>query len=178
MRSFYALLAKNMYEDISKSFWTGRLERELQMVQLSATRCSQSGEFCRHNLLFCFSSVYCCLFPYWLSPETSGYVENSRQPTVYTLSVYKIISSVHYSDRVHYMCITINWQVCEIYRRALKMKWNEMKCNKCLWKITTEMNTVKRIIQIFQPESQKSNLSCHFIAHHLTVWTVVAFHLK
>jgi hypothetical protein len=29
-----------MYDGVSKSFQTGRLERELQMVQLSATRCS------------------------------------------------------------------------------------------------------------------------------------------
>jgi hypothetical protein len=29
-----------LYEDVSKSFRTGRLEQELQMVQLSATRCS------------------------------------------------------------------------------------------------------------------------------------------
>jgi len=29
-----------VYEGISKIFWTGRLERELQMTQLSATRCS------------------------------------------------------------------------------------------------------------------------------------------
>jgi hypothetical protein len=29
-----------IYEDVSKSFRTGRLEQELQMVQLSATRCS------------------------------------------------------------------------------------------------------------------------------------------
>jgi hypothetical protein len=29
-----------IYEGVSKSFGTGRLERELQMVQLSATRCS------------------------------------------------------------------------------------------------------------------------------------------
>jgi hypothetical protein len=28
------------YEGVSKNFGTGRLERELQMVQLSATRCS------------------------------------------------------------------------------------------------------------------------------------------
>jgi hypothetical protein len=28
------------YEGVAKSFWTGRLERELQMVQLSAIRCS------------------------------------------------------------------------------------------------------------------------------------------
>jgi hypothetical protein len=31
---------ENKYEDVSKSFRTGRLERELQMVQLSATKCS------------------------------------------------------------------------------------------------------------------------------------------
>jgi len=30
----------NTYEGVTKSFRTGRLERELQMVQLSATRCS------------------------------------------------------------------------------------------------------------------------------------------
>jgi hypothetical protein len=29
-----------MYEGVTKSFRTGRLERELQMVHLSATRCS------------------------------------------------------------------------------------------------------------------------------------------
>jgi len=29
-----------IYEVVSKSFRTGRIERELQMVQLSATRCS------------------------------------------------------------------------------------------------------------------------------------------
>jgi len=29
-----------MYESVSKSFRTARLERELQMLQLSATRCS------------------------------------------------------------------------------------------------------------------------------------------
>jgi hypothetical protein len=28
------------YKDVSISFRTGRLERELQMVQISATRCS------------------------------------------------------------------------------------------------------------------------------------------
>jgi hypothetical protein len=31
---------KRKYEGISKSFRIGRLERELQMVQLSTTRCS------------------------------------------------------------------------------------------------------------------------------------------
>jgi hypothetical protein len=53
-----------LYESVSKSFRTGRLERELQMVQLSAMYryfVSQSSEFCRHNPLCCFStSGYCC----------------------------------------------------------------------------------------------------------------------
>jgi hypothetical protein len=30
----------DIYEGVSKNFRTGRLEREVQMVQLSATRCS------------------------------------------------------------------------------------------------------------------------------------------
>jgi Fe-S cluster biosynthesis and repair protein YggX len=33
-------LFKRIYKDVSKSFWTDHLERELQMVQLSATGCS------------------------------------------------------------------------------------------------------------------------------------------
>jgi hypothetical protein len=70
------------YESVSKSFRTGRLERELQMVQLSPLGAvvplfvSQSSEFCRHNPLCCFStSIYCCkcMFCYRLSPETFRY---------------------------------------------------------------------------------------------------------
>jgi hypothetical protein len=38
--SFSTLLAFLSYEGVSKSFRTGRLARELQMVELSATRCS------------------------------------------------------------------------------------------------------------------------------------------
>jgi hypothetical protein len=42
MTAYYSenKIANSMYESVSKSFRTGRLERELQMVQLSATRCS------------------------------------------------------------------------------------------------------------------------------------------
>jgi len=35
-----------VYKGVSKSFRTGRLERALQMVQLSATRCSWIALFC------------------------------------------------------------------------------------------------------------------------------------
>jgi hypothetical protein len=43
-------------------------------VQLYRYFVSQSSEFCHHNPLCCFwTSVYCCLFRYRLSPETFGY---------------------------------------------------------------------------------------------------------
>jgi len=71
-----------IYEGVSESFRTGLLERELQMVQLSATKysciaiVSQSSEFCCHNPLCCFSTnVYFCkrIFHYRLSPEIFDY---------------------------------------------------------------------------------------------------------
>jgi hypothetical protein len=73
-----------VYEGVSKSFRTGRLERELQMVQLSAIRCSCNryfvshfSEFCRHNSLCCFSTSNTKgkrVFRYRLSPETLEYI--------------------------------------------------------------------------------------------------------
>jgi hypothetical protein len=50
---------RNLYEAVSKSFRTGRLERELQMVQLSATRYS-----CIAILwvsLVCFAAITLCV---------------------------------------------------------------------------------------------------------------------
>jgi len=52
---------------VSKSFRTGHLERELQVVQLYRFFVSQSNKFCHHNPLCCVStSAYfcCCLFRY------------------------------------------------------------------------------------------------------------------
>jgi hypothetical protein len=47
----------SVYEGVSKSFWTGRLERELQLYRYFV---SQSSEFCRHNSLCCFTtSIHC-----------------------------------------------------------------------------------------------------------------------
>jgi hypothetical protein len=47
------------YEDVSRSFRTVRLERELQMVQLSATRCSYIA-ILRVSLLN-FSAIILCV---------------------------------------------------------------------------------------------------------------------
>jgi len=62
-----------MYDSVSKSFRTGRLARELQMVQLSACLplgaivslfVGQSSDFCYHNLLCCFSRVFIVVSAY------------------------------------------------------------------------------------------------------------------
>jgi hypothetical protein len=96
----YPLDRRLTYEGVSKSFRTGRLARELQMVQLSATRCScitiffsQSSEFCRHNPLCYFSTNVCCckrIFHYRLIPETFGYT-----PVKGANSVFRICDRVH-----------------------------------------------------------------------------------
>jgi hypothetical protein len=86
-----------------KSFRTGSLERKLQMVLLSATRCSgiailcQSSEFCRHKPLCCFStSVYCCcLFRYRLSPENFRYTLIFGLSNCWTLSIVPIFFLEH-----------------------------------------------------------------------------------
>jgi hypothetical protein len=77
------------YGDVSKSFLTGRQERKLQMVQLSATRRSYIAilwvslvSFAAITLCVASQRVCCCLFRYRLSPETFGYTfvfSNSRQ---------------------------------------------------------------------------------------------------
>jgi hypothetical protein len=68
---------------VPKSFRTGRLERELQMVELSATWCSCIAiswvslvSFVAMTLCVASRRVYhyyCYLFRYRLSPETFGY---------------------------------------------------------------------------------------------------------
>jgi hypothetical protein len=78
-----------LYESVSKSFRTGRLERGMQMVQLSATRCSCIAilwasvvSFAAITLrvasqLECCCCCCCCcckrIFRYRFSPETFGY---------------------------------------------------------------------------------------------------------
>jgi hypothetical protein len=93
-RNFGANLCQDLYESVSKSFRTGHLERELQMVQLSAIRYScitilwvSLVSFAA--ITFCVSSrrmfVVVLLFHYRLSPETFVYTHvchsNSGVPT-------------------------------------------------------------------------------------------------
>jgi hypothetical protein len=103
------LYAFSIYEGV----WTGRLERELQIVQLSTTRCSciaiflsQSSEFWRYNSLCCFlKSVYCCkrIFRYRLGPETFGYT------LVYMLKLNCLSDGEKLCDGHHKLRIQTGW---------------------------------------------------------------------
>jgi len=75
-----------LYERISKTFRTGHLEREMQMVQLYATRCNCTAILCVSlvsfaNIILRVASqwVFVVVIFLWLSPENFGY-------TVYCVS--------------------------------------------------------------------------------------------
>jgi hypothetical protein len=59
------------YQGVSKSFRTGRLERELQMVQFSATGCSCIAIFCVS--LVSFAAITLCVASQRLIPKVSIY---------------------------------------------------------------------------------------------------------
>jgi hypothetical protein len=65
------------YEDVSKSFRTGRLEQELQMVQLSATKCSCIAILCIS--LASFAAITICV---------------ASQRVFIVVSVYFVIDSI------------------------------------------------------------------------------------
>jgi sterol desaturase/sphingolipid hydroxylase (fatty acid hydroxylase superfamily) len=71
MRATFEYIKTRPYEGVSKSFGTGRLERELQMVQLSATRCS-----CMAILwvsLVSFVAITLCVASQWVFIVVSVY---------------------------------------------------------------------------------------------------------
>jgi hypothetical protein len=77
----YKVNTSEMYEGVSKSFRTGGLELKVQMVQLSATRCSCIAILWVSlvsvaAITFCVASQRVVLLLYnslWLIPETFGY---------------------------------------------------------------------------------------------------------
>jgi hypothetical protein len=123
IRNAYGKSIVQIHEGVSKSFRTGCVEQELQMVQLQFYRYSvnQSSEFCRHNLLCCFlTSVYCCTptFRYQLSLETFGYT------LIYPYGIYYMIN-LNTLIRVGMRAIqkfisSAELHICASYNRA----WN------------------------------------------------------
>jgi hypothetical protein len=89
----YETETKKQYEGVSKSFRTGCLERELKMVQLSATRCS-----CITILwvsLLSFATITLCVVSQWAIPNVSIYfVIDSIQKLLDTPSYKMFLTSL------------------------------------------------------------------------------------
>jgi hypothetical protein len=83
-----------MYEGVSKSFRTGRLEREMQMVQLSATRCSFVAIL--WVSLVSFAAITLCVASQWVFIAIVCFVIDSVRKLMDTTSYVKpIIYSLH-----------------------------------------------------------------------------------
>jgi hypothetical protein len=98
----YCELGTFTYEDVSKSFRIGRLERELQMVQLSATRCS-----CIAILwvsLVNFATITLCVSSQQVIPKVSVYfvIDSVRKllvtPAYVTTTSYRILPRACLND--------------------------------------------------------------------------------
>jgi hypothetical protein len=83
-----------LYEGVSKSFRTDRVERELQTVHLAATRCRCIAilwvgmvSFVAITLCDASQRVCKCVFHYRLSPETFGYPPACRSFTAICVEV-------------------------------------------------------------------------------------------
>jgi hypothetical protein len=126
----------NTYEGVSKSFQTGRLEQELQMVQLSATRCSCIAilwvslvSFAAITLRVASQRVFIIVVVYFVMTQSGNFWIH---PRVYSWWQDQAIISrccIYCSD------CEILWDGCE--------KWTEREavenCNGELWGITRNL---------------------------------------
>jgi hypothetical protein len=147
------LKCNGLYEGVSKSFRSGSLERELQMVQLSATRCSCIAILWVSLLSFaviilCVASqwVYCCcLFRYRLSPETFGY----------TLVNYWIILRL-FNDAVSTTEVIKRWKETGVLSWIIgatgvkDLEGNRGSFDGTIWSVTCKTTT--DILSIFKIE--------------------------
>jgi hypothetical protein len=94
-------------EGVSKSFQTSRLERELQMIQLSATRCS-------------------CIAILWVSLVSFAVITLcvASQRVFIVVSVYFVIDSVRkLLDTLSYMMTLKEWRRKQSYLRQMPEIW-------------------------------------------------------
>jgi hypothetical protein len=104
----WSSLTPCIYEDVSKSFRTGRLERELQMVQLSWIAILWVSLVSIAAITLCVASqrVFCsCLLHYRLSPETFGHTLAHVCVLVYTYTyacIHTYINTyIHTHTHIH-----------------------------------------------------------------------------
>jgi hypothetical protein len=99
-----------MYEGVSKSFQTGLLEWELQMVKLSATRFScivilwvSLVSFAAITLRVVSQRVFIDVISLWLSPETFGYtLVRTYYVWMYVCTLHTYIYYIYHSAYRHY----------------------------------------------------------------------------
>jgi hypothetical protein len=108
-----------VYEGVSKSFQTGHMEWELQMVQLSATRCSFIAIL--WNNLMSFGAITLCIASKWVFIVVSVYFVidsawklldipsyTEQYPTLSGIMLKHSLTSMHeVTDDVH-----TSYQVC------------------------------------------------------------------
>jgi hypothetical protein len=91
----------SIYEGVFKSFWTGHLEQELQMVQLSATKCSRITIL--WVSLMSFATITLCVASWYVFVVTllSTQIGNFWiHPSVFTYGIFGIFMSVLWKFRI------------------------------------------------------------------------------
>jgi hypothetical protein len=132
--------SKRLYESVPKSFRTGRPERELQMVQLSATKSS-----CIAILwvsLVTFAAMTLCvasqqvipkvsIFHYRLSPETFGYTHVCARDYEMNMTAMETLSLILYGNMIlncemvricKDMIVIFTWTTTKTLRTAIIMR--------------------------------------------------------
>jgi hypothetical protein len=121
----------SVYEGVSKSFGTGHLERELQMVQLSATRCS-----CIAILwvsLVSFAAITFCVASQRLIPKVSvyfviDYVWKLLDASWYT-PMAQLALNVNTSLLLYLLCTRKRWGGGGVI--VVGCFWGAGKCDTC-----------------------------------------------
>jgi hypothetical protein len=108
------------YDSVSKSFRTGRLERELQMVQLSATRCNRVAVL--WVSLVTFAAVTLCVASQWVFIVVYIVIDSVRKlldmPSNITNSV-RLFSKMVFKYEAHFT-IYSGARIAQWYRAGLR----------------------------------------------------------
>jgi hypothetical protein len=96
------------YEGVSKSFRTGRLERELQMGQLSATRCSYIAilwdnlvSFAAITLCVASQGVFVVAFVYFVMDSVRKLLDTASYTSTWPLSTLTYYHGIALLSQVH-----------------------------------------------------------------------------
>jgi hypothetical protein len=141
------------YEGVSKNFRTGRLERELQMVQLSATRCSW------------ISILWVSLVSF---AAITLYVASER--VIPKLSVYFVIDSVRKpldTPSCVLRCLGLPTERLRIsYRRIHRIHVFGRKRNGRCHSVISWLLKVKKVALVQTDNQCLFSVMCHYFSYH------------